>query len=490
MAPSSLAPSGFPTGFSWGTASSATQCQGATSADNWWAWEQAGKAPRSGDGNGFDKLYESDFALLADWGFSDHRLSLDWARIEPQPGRHNQEAVEHYRHILQTGRDAGLTMWVCLLHTALPTWFASEGGFLSPGATATWARHVDFIAETFGDLADGWMPVNNPTAYAQKAYLTGTFPPGHTSQEEFLTVLQAIHQADFEAALRLRQGGTPTSTNEALLPLHPADDSADAAAATALVDAVVWGSWLNLARTPRYEDAFDQYGFSYYFTPTVGPSGDLFPYPAGEPVGPQGYVSWAPITTMPPSACSMGSIRLPPFTHRSSSSYRTYRTQIISREKSFGYACRVEFSMEVVIMWTYEYSVTANCTPQDVWACYADPSVWPEWDAEIKELTLEGPFAAGVAGTMSLHHLPPMALTVTVVLPHAEFRTETRMPDGTLIRFVYLLAAPDGSGTRITHRVEIEGPAAGTEFGDSVAAPVPDTLRKLARVADARARRA
>lgn len=141
-------------------------------------------------------------------------------------------------------------------------------------------------------------------------------------------------------------------------------------------------------------------------------------------------------------------------------------------------------------MWTYEYSVTANCTPQDVWACYADPSVWPEWDAEIKELTLEGPFAAGVAGTMSLHHLPPMALTVTVVLPHAEFRTETRMPDGTLIRFFYLLAAPDSGGTRITHRVEIEGPAAGTEFGDSVAAPIPDTLRKLARVADARARRA
>ncbi|MDJ1130587.1 family 1 glycosylhydrolase [Streptomyces iconiensis] len=294
MSPSGLAPSGFPTDFSWGTASSATQCQGATSADNWWTWEQAGKAPHSGDGNGSDKLYKSDFALLADWGFSDHRLSLDWARIEPQPGRHDQEAVEHYRHILQTGRDAGLTMWVCLLHTALPTWFASEGGFLSPKASATWARHVDFIAETFGDLVDGWMPVNNPTAYAQKAYLTGTFPPGHTSQEEFLTVLQAIHQADFEAALRLRQGGTPTSTNEALLPLHPADDSTDAAAATALVDAVVWDSWLQLARTPRYQDAFDQYGFSYYFTPTVGPSGDLRPYPAGEPVGPQGYVSWAP----------------------------------------------------------------------------------------------------------------------------------------------------------------------------------------------------
>ncbi|GAA1890780.1 family 1 glycosylhydrolase [Streptantibioticus ferralitis] len=287
-------PSGFPAGFSWGTASSATQSQGATPADNWWGWEQAGKAPRSGDGNGFDRLYASDFSLLADWGFSDYRVSLDWARIEPQPGQHDRQAIEHYRQVLLAGRDAGLTMWVCLLHTALPAWFAAEGGFLSPTASDTWLRHVDFIAETFGDLADGWMPVNNPTAYAQKAYLAGTFPPGHTSQEEFLTALQAIHQADFEAALRLRQGGKPTSTNEALLQLHPVDDSDDAAAATALVDAVVWGSWLNMARTPRYEGAFDRYGFSYYFTAAVNSSGDLLPYPAGERVGPQGYASWAP----------------------------------------------------------------------------------------------------------------------------------------------------------------------------------------------------
>jgi beta-glucosidase len=294
MTASARASGGFPAGFSWGTASSATQSQGATPADNWWDWEQGGRAPRSRDGNAFDTLYATDLAMLADWGFTDYRMSLDWARIEPQPGHHDRRAVNHYREILVAGRDAGLAMWVCLLHTALPNWFAAEGGFLSPTACETWARHVDFVGENFGDLADGWMPINNPTAYAQKAYLSGTFPPGHTSQEEFLTVLGAIHRADFEAALRLRQGGKPTSTNEALLQPHPAGDSPDAAAATALVDAVVWDSWLNLARTSRYENAFDRYGFSYYFTPAVTSSGELLPFPAGNRVGPQGYVSWAP----------------------------------------------------------------------------------------------------------------------------------------------------------------------------------------------------
>lgn len=284
----------FPPHFAWGTASSATQSQGATPADNWWAWEQAGKAPSSGDGNAFDARYAADFALLADWGFGEYRMSLDWARLEPEQGHHDAQAIERYRAMLTSGRDAGLTLWVCLLHTALPTWFADQGGFLSLRADETWARHVQFIAETFGDLADGWMPINNPTAYAQKAYLTGTFPPGHISQEEFLTALQAIHRADFEAALLLRQTGKPTSTNEALLTLHPNDDSTETTGIAALIDSVVWDSWLNLARTPRYHDAFDQYGFSYYFAPAINAAGDLLPHPAHSPVGPQGYVAWAP----------------------------------------------------------------------------------------------------------------------------------------------------------------------------------------------------
>ncbi len=282
----------FPAGFRWGTASSATQSQGATPADDWWAWEQAGKAPRSGNGNDFDARYASDFALLAGFGFAEYRLSLDWARLEPRPGEHDARAIEHYRQILKAGRRAGLTMWVCLLHTALPAWFAADGGFLSPDAAAVWDRHVDFVGETFGDLADGWMPVNNPSSYAQKGYLAGTFPPGHRSPQEFRAALQAIHRADFEAALRLRQGGQPTSTNESLAVLHPADDSADAAAATASLDAAVWGSWLTLARMPRYDSAFDLYGFSYYYTPAVTAQGTLIPYPSGQPVGPQGYVAW------------------------------------------------------------------------------------------------------------------------------------------------------------------------------------------------------
>ncbi|MCU1452998.1 MAG: beta-glucosidase/6-phospho-beta-glucosidase/beta-galactosidase [Acidimicrobiales bacterium] len=43
----------WPEGFLWGTGASSTQCEGAAPASDWWDWERAGHAPRSGDGNGF-----------------------------------------------------------------------------------------------------------------------------------------------------------------------------------------------------------------------------------------------------------------------------------------------------------------------------------------------------------------------------------------------------------------------------------------------------
>jgi beta-glucosidase len=43
----------WPDGFMWGTGASATQCEGAARSSDWWDWERAGRAPLSGDGNGF-----------------------------------------------------------------------------------------------------------------------------------------------------------------------------------------------------------------------------------------------------------------------------------------------------------------------------------------------------------------------------------------------------------------------------------------------------
>jgi beta-glucosidase len=69
----------------WGTGASSTQSEGASPASDWWDWERAGHAPLSGDGNGFAVRYAEDFGLLAGLGLRHHRLSIDWARVEPEP---------------------------------------------------------------------------------------------------------------------------------------------------------------------------------------------------------------------------------------------------------------------------------------------------------------------------------------------------------------------------------------------------------------------
>ncbi|GAA0612727.1 glycoside hydrolase family 1 protein [Kutzneria viridogrisea] len=285
--------SGFPGSFWWGTAASATQTEGAAPASDWRAWELAGRAPESGDGNGFATRYREDFALLADWGLTHHRLSLDWARLEPVRGQYDRAAVEHYREVLAAGRSAGLRIWVCLLHSVLPRWFAEAGGFLAPDAGQVWARHVDFVADTFGDLVFGWKPVNAPASFAARRYLTDQFPPGHVSRQEFAAALRAVHLATVHAALRLRGGGQPVASVHALAPISPADPSPGAADAARALDGVVWGSWLALARSDAFAEAFDHYGFSYYYAMAVDAAGGLHPHPSGLPVGPQGYVRWA-----------------------------------------------------------------------------------------------------------------------------------------------------------------------------------------------------
>jgi len=83
----------WPDGFMWGTAASSTQCEGAAPASDWIDWERDGHAPASGDGNGFAARYAEDFRTYAGLGLRHHRLSIEWARIEPAEGEHDPEAV-------------------------------------------------------------------------------------------------------------------------------------------------------------------------------------------------------------------------------------------------------------------------------------------------------------------------------------------------------------------------------------------------------------
>jgi beta-glucosidase len=280
--------------FWWGTAASSTQTEGAAPRADWARWESLGRAPRSGDGNGFATNYRDDFALLATHGLTHHRLSIEWARIEPYEGRRDQDAVDHYTDVLRAARDAGVSIWVCLHHFTLPGWFSEDmRGFLDErGRNYYWARHVDFVAETFGDLVYGWQPMNEPVAYAAGGFLMGVLPPGRTGLGPFFEALEAALLAKHEAWRLLSSGGQPVATIHNLSPLFPADDRPETRQTLTAVDEAYWGSWLRplqegiLAlpgRAPiedeEFTRAFDLVGFSYYAARSVEADASQHPYP-------------------------------------------------------------------------------------------------------------------------------------------------------------------------------------------------------------------
>jgi beta-glucosidase len=286
----------------WGTGASSTQCEGAASTSDWWEWERRGKAPLSGEGNGFAERFAEDFELLARVGLTHHRLSIEWARVEPEEGRHDPEAIAHYRNVLSAASAAGVTPWVCLHHFTLPRWFAGAGGFLvDDNRTGHWLRHVNFMAETFGDLVGGWQPVNETNYYAAAAYRGRGWPPGHNDKAEWAAVSESIHLATAEAAVRLRHTGVPVASIFGLSCEVTLDDRPETAAKAASLRAINWDAGIGLFRDgilripgrkpvvrPDLAASFDLVGFSYYATIGVA-AGRVVPYPADAPLSPLGY---------------------------------------------------------------------------------------------------------------------------------------------------------------------------------------------------------
>jgi beta-glucosidase len=284
--------------FWWGTGASSTQAEGAAPQSDWYALERAGRMPVSGNGNGFGERYAEDFELYAQHGLTHHRLSIEWARIEPEEGRRDGAAIEHYAEMLAAARAAGVSSWVCLHHFTLPGWFTEMGGgFVDDRARSYyWARHVAFCAETFGDLVFGWKPINEPGAYA------GIYPHG---QKRF-DMLGAVLLAQRDAWRELRGGGKPVATIHNLSPVFTVADTIPADSMRARLDAMTWDVWMRADRdgvlelpgraaveVPDLREACDIVGFSYYSATGVDAEGKIVPYPTSARVGAMGYAPWS-----------------------------------------------------------------------------------------------------------------------------------------------------------------------------------------------------
>ncbi len=213
----------FPDRFAWGTSTSGYQTEGGGSNTDWWRYERAEGthcAEECGDACDSWNRYEEDLDLIVELGLNSYRLSVEWARIEPQRGAIDADALRHYRQMLEACHARSIVPVVTLHHFTLPLWVADLGGFESPEIVQLMGNYARIVGEALGDVIGVACTVNEPNIVALMGYLMGLFPPAQSDWDRFSkvnTTLRACHVA-MRDALRATPGhypiGMPISMHE------------------------------------------------------------------------------------------------------------------------------------------------------------------------------------------------------------------------------------------------------------------------------------
>ena len=90
----------FPKSFIWGTATAAHQVEGNNTKSDWWKWEKDNvpkgwPKEKSGVADDFYNRYEEDFDLCKQLNNNAVRISIEWARIEPEENVFDQMTSLH-----------------------------------------------------------------------------------------------------------------------------------------------------------------------------------------------------------------------------------------------------------------------------------------------------------------------------------------------------------------------------------------------------------
>ncbi len=174
----------FPPGFLWGTATAAYQVEGHSAPSNWTAWEGSPERVYEGQASGAacdwweGGRYAEDFERAAALHTNALRLSVAWERVEPQPGRYDEGALQRYAEMLDALRARSLEPFVTLYHFTHPLWLEEAGGWANPETVERFADFARVVAEALGDRVTMWCTLNEPLVFATQGYLLGRFPPG------------------------------------------------------------------------------------------------------------------------------------------------------------------------------------------------------------------------------------------------------------------------------------------------------------------------
>jgi len=173
----------FPKDFLWGVATSGYQTEGNGANTDWWYQETHKKATDkypeepSGVANDFWNRYEEDIDLVTELNCNSYRMSVEWSRIEPREGQFDEEAIFHYKKILQYAKSKNLKIFLTIHHFTIPLWFMEKGGFENFLASKYFSRYAFTVVQEFKDYADFFITINEIEVLTLMGYMRGSWAP-------------------------------------------------------------------------------------------------------------------------------------------------------------------------------------------------------------------------------------------------------------------------------------------------------------------------
>ncbi len=168
----------FPKDFMIGAATAAHQVEGNNMHSDYWAQEQlphTSFAEPSGIACDHYNRYEEDIRLLADAGLNAYRFSVEWARIEPEEGKFDENEIEHYRKVIACCRENGVEPIVTLMHFTSPVWLIRKGGWEAESTVEDFRRYAAYVAEKLGSELKYVCTINEANMGLQLAAIAKRF---------------------------------------------------------------------------------------------------------------------------------------------------------------------------------------------------------------------------------------------------------------------------------------------------------------------------
>jgi beta-glucosidase len=143
----------LPEKFMIGAATAAHQVEGNNIHSDYWAQElmpHTSFTEPSGEACDHYNRYEEDIRLMKEAGLNAYRFSIEWARIEPEEGKFDENEIEHYRKVIDCCRENGIEPVVTLMHFTSPVWLIAKGGWEAESTVEYFRRYAGYVTEKLG----------------------------------------------------------------------------------------------------------------------------------------------------------------------------------------------------------------------------------------------------------------------------------------------------------------------------------------------------